>query len=70
MDGLEMIHTRRSVRQFTTEPVGADSVGELLRAAMAAPSAGNQQPWRFVVVSRQGVARRRAPDSSVLRDDS
>ncbi|HZL65588.1 MAG TPA: nitroreductase family protein [Thermoleophilia bacterium] len=42
--------SRRSIRKYTGEPVPDDVVERLLRAAMAAPSAGNQQPWRFVVV--------------------
>ena len=50
MDLLEAIHTRRSVRRFTDEPVTDEQLETLLRAAMAAPSAGNQQPWRFVIV--------------------
>jgi len=41
---------RRSIRAYTDEPVSDDQVERLLRAAMAAPSAGNQQPWEFVVV--------------------
>jgi nitroreductase len=41
---------RRSIRRYTSEPVTDDEVERLLRAAMAAPSAGNQQPWQFVVV--------------------
>jgi nitroreductase len=49
MDTLTAIMTRRSARQFTDEPVTDEQVETLLRAAMAAPSAGNQQPWRFVV---------------------
>jgi nitroreductase len=50
METLEAIHTRRSVRTFTDEQVSDDKVEVLLRAAMAAPSANNRQPWRFVVV--------------------
>ena len=50
MDALAAIRTRRSIRRFTDEPVTAEQTDTLLRAAMAAPSAGNQQPWRFVVV--------------------
>jgi nitroreductase len=42
--------SRRSIRRYTADPVGDASVERLLRAAMAAPSAGNQQPWRFVVL--------------------
>jgi len=41
---------RRSIRAYTDEPVTDEQVERLLRAAMAAPSAGNQQPWAFVVV--------------------
>jgi nitroreductase len=42
--------SRRSIRKYTSEPVPDDAVERLLRAAMAAPSAGNQQPWQFVVI--------------------
>jgi nitroreductase len=50
MDCLEAISTRRSVRKFSDDGVTEAEVEILLRAAMAAPSAGNQQCWRFVVV--------------------
>ncbi len=49
MDALESLTTRRSIRKFTRQPVGDDSLELLLRAAMAAPSAFNEQPWHFVV---------------------
>ena len=50
MEALEVILTRRSVRRYRGSAVPQESVDTLLRAAMAAPSAGDQQPWRFVVV--------------------
>lgn len=50
MDALDAIMTRRSVRTFTPEPVSASDTDTILRAAMAAPSAFNQQRWRFVVI--------------------
>jgi nitroreductase len=52
---MEGILTRRSVRGFTGDPVSEAQVSDLLRAAMAAPSAGNQQPWQFVVVRDPAV---------------
>jgi nitroreductase len=52
---MESILTRRSVRKYTADPVSEAHVTDLLRAAMAAPSAGNQQPWAFVVVRDQAV---------------
>jgi len=50
MNTLEAISTRRSVRSFTSKPIAKEIVEELLRAAMSAPSAGNEQPWQFVVI--------------------
>ncbi len=50
MDAIDAIMTRRSIRTFTDDPVPAETVERLLRAAMAAPSAMNEQPWHFVVV--------------------
>ncbi len=52
---MENILTRRSVRKYTDQPVAEALVTDLLRAAMAAPSAGNQQPWQFVVVRDRAV---------------
>jgi nitroreductase len=50
---LENIHNRKSVRQFTAEPVSDEDIQTMLKAAMAAPSAVNYQPWRFVVVTER-----------------
>jgi len=50
MDALQTILSRRSIRLYTPEPVSEAMVNDLLRAAMSAPSAGNQQPWQFVVI--------------------
>lgn len=47
---FENIITRTSDRKYTTEDISDSEVETLLRAAMAAPSAGNKQPWRFVVI--------------------
>ena len=50
MDAFEAIHGRRSIRSYTSEAIPEDVIEDLLKAAMAAPSAGNQQPWQFVVI--------------------
>ena len=50
---LENIHNRKSVRQFTAEPVSDEQIETMLRAAMAAPTAVNYQPWRFVVITER-----------------
>ena len=48
---FENIMTRTSIRQFTSEPVPAEMVEQMLRAGMAAPTAMNSQPWEFVVIN-------------------
>lgn len=48
---LENIFSRKSVRAYTDESISPMEVETLLKAAMAAPSAKNLQPWRFVVVT-------------------
>ncbi|HEY63892.1 MAG TPA: nitroreductase family protein [Caldilineae bacterium] len=47
---LRFIFARRSIREFTSEPVSDEDVQALLEAAMAAPSARNEKPWHFIVV--------------------
>jgi nitroreductase len=51
MDTLEAIFTRRSIRAYTDQAVTEEIVEKLLRAAMQAPSAGNQQAWQFVAIT-------------------
>ena len=51
---MDTIFNRRSVRSFTGDPVPDEKVELLLKAAMAAPSARNRQPWHFIVVQDQG----------------
>jgi len=55
MDALEAMLTRRSIRTYRDEPVSEEAIETLLRAAMAAPSAGNEQPWHFVVIRDRAV---------------
>ena len=48
---LLTLFSRRSVRDYTAEPVSEADLSALMEAAMAAPSANNNQPWHFVTVS-------------------
>lgn len=52
---MREIFERRSVRSYTSEDVSAQDEELLLRAAMQAPSAGNEQPWHFVVIRDREV---------------
>ncbi|MBI1850518.1 MAG: nitroreductase family protein [Planctomycetes bacterium] len=47
----ELLQRRRSVRDFSPEPVPREVIEEAIRTAGTAPSGANRQPWRFVAVS-------------------
>ena len=52
---LDVIMNRKSVRSYTDQNVTEAQVETILKAAMAAPTGMNLQPWRFVVVRDQAV---------------
>lgn len=54
-DVLTVIHQRKSVRNYTAEPVAEQELDQLVRAGFAAPSARNLQPWEFYVVTDRGT---------------
>lgn len=58
MDVLEAIKERRSIRSFTDKNVSEETVNQLIEAARCAPSAGNIQPWEFVIVRDADTKRR------------
>lgn len=55
MELFETIRSRRSIRSFQKAPIDPSLLTEVLRAAMLAPSAGNQQPWHFLVVTDRAL---------------
>jgi nitroreductase len=54
-DILELIKTRRSVRQYKDKEVSEDDLLKVLEAGRWAPSAVNRQPWHFVVVKDKSI---------------
>ena len=50
---MNSINHRVSIRKYQNKPVEKDKIEAILRAAMQAPSAGNQQPWEFYVVTNK-----------------
>ena len=53
--GLKEIFNRFSCRNFEDKPVEKSDIEIILKAAMQAPSAGNQQPWEFIVVDKPDI---------------
>ncbi len=58
MDFFDLLKTRRSVRSYLDKDVPLDLLTEIIRDACLAPSSGNRQTWRFIVVNdRDTIAR-------------
>lgn len=55
---MENLFHRTSVRKYLDQPVEKEKLLQILRAAMAAPSACNQQPWRFTVVTDRALIQK------------
>ncbi|MEM1559231.1 MAG: nitroreductase family protein [Candidatus Bathyarchaeia archaeon] len=51
MEVFEAIRTRRSIRTYEDKPVEEDKLLRILEAARLAPSAGNRQPWKFIIIT-------------------
>ena len=51
METWDTIRARRDVRQYAGQPIARDDLERVLEAGRRAPSAGNWQPWNFVVVT-------------------
>lgn len=52
-DAFSVIHSRKSVRHFTGAPVSKADLEKIVKAGMAAPTAGNKQPWSFIVITER-----------------
>lgn len=70
---MDSIFNRRSIRKYKNIPVEKGKVEKLLRAAMQAPSAGNQQPWEFIVVEDKDKLKelsKTSPYSKMVADSA
>lgn len=52
---MNPIFTRRSIRKYEKTPVPKEIIKTLLKAGMNAPSAGNEQPWHFIVIQEREI---------------
>ncbi|MDC7233494.1 MAG: nitroreductase family protein [Spirochaetales bacterium] len=55
---MKEINQRRSIRKYTDRPVDKETIEQILKAAMQAPSAGNQQPWEFLVIQNKEMLQK------------
>ena len=58
MNVIEAIKSRRSIRKYKSEPIPDEDLIKILEAAQLAPSAGNRQPWKFIIVKDEEIKMR------------
>jgi len=58
LDFYKVIRTRRSVRSFKKEPIPDEVLNRVLDTARVAPSGGNRQPWKFILVKDERLRQR------------
>jgi nitroreductase len=58
METLKALETRRSIREFTPQPISEDDIKKVINAARLAPSANNIQPWEFIIVTSKETRQR------------
>lgn len=64
---MNAIFRRRSIRKYTAQEVSDEHIKRLLEAGMNAPSAGNQQPWQFVVIKNKQMLQKLAEASQYAK---
>lgn len=52
---MSAVFERRSIRKYTDQNITKEQVEQLLKAAFAAPSAGNRQSWQFIIVDDKDI---------------
>ena len=57
MDAIECIATRRSIRRFLKMPVDFETIMNIIEAGSVAPSSGNVQDWKFILVDNQDLKK-------------
>ena len=55
MNTLDALLTRRSIRKYTDKEIDDRTIEKLLKVGFSAPSAGNQQPWHFIIVDKKEI---------------
>ncbi len=70
MDIFEAIKTRRSIRHYKPDPIDDPTLARILEAANWAPSWGNTQSWRFIVVRDPAIRQQVADTLRLVRVDN
>jgi len=63
MEFDELLKKRRSVRHYQDTPVSIDLIEELIHESVLAPNAGNEQPWKFIIINDRDMLKKISVES-------
>ena len=59
----ELLRKRRSIREFEDRQVASEAIEEIIKESCSAPSSGNGQPWKFVIVNSKEWLKKLSDES-------
>jgi nitroreductase len=71
METMDAIFSRKIIRKYLPKPVTCDLIENILKAGMNAPSAGDEQPWHFVIIDKHYLLQKISefhPYAKMLKD--
>lgn len=71
MDAIECLKKRRSIRSYKEKEIPKEVLKEIIDCARLAPTARNEQPWEFIVITEKGTLKKMgdmAPNGSFIKD--
>lgn len=60
---MDVIRTRRTIRDFNDRPVPREMIDQIVEAATWAPNHRHTEPWRFIILEKDGEARKNVADA-------
>jgi nitroreductase len=63
MNFKEMLKARRSIRSYKDKAVPLETIKEIINESILAPSSGNEQPWKFIIVNNKEMLKRMSEES-------
>ncbi len=63
MNFNELLESRRSIRNYQDKPVSLETIKEMIKESTLAPSSGNGQPWKFIIVNNKEMMKRISDES-------
>ncbi len=63
MDFSDILRKRRSIRKFQDKEISVDIVKEIIKDSCLAPSSGNRQPWKFIIINNKDLIKRLSDES-------